>query len=218
MLLVRVVGGRDAPRVDFPRHVYGAALRHANVGPERHRLLLCSTNAVRLTHFWIVLSPKCIRCVITAIFCARGSSLPAAAPACVSLAPIPQALGSGGLMWFTLTTREQNGVGQLYVEIAQVAGDMAGEPEAGAMKLLTGLKAIDIAYFGSLGPQEPPTWHDQWDHMVFLPQLVRIHAEFAGRIRRAWPKIVVQPRSRMTAVARTILCPETAADDNFQRK
>lgn len=111
------------------------------------------------------------------------------------LAPIPQALGSGGFMWFTLSAREQNGVGALYIEWRpELAGDLGREPEVGGRKLLSGLKAVEMAYFGSIRPQEPPKWSDEWDRMVSLPQLVRVHAEFAGKDRRAWPDLVVQPR------------------------
>jgi general secretion pathway protein J len=111
------------------------------------------------------------------------------------LAPLPDALESGGMARFTLFARERAGRGELDLawqpELAR-EGDASGQPRQ--EPLVTGIARLEIAYFGSERPSEAASWHDRWSDQMALPALVRIRVEFPREDGRVWPELVVAPR------------------------
>jgi general secretion pathway protein J len=110
------------------------------------------------------------------------------------LAPLPDALESGGLARFTLFVRERDGRSEMDIgwrpELAR-EGDPTAKPREET--LLTGIARLEIAYFGSDRPGEPPTWHDRWSEQLAMPALVRVRVAFVDGDRRVWPDLVVAP-------------------------
>jgi general secretion pathway protein J len=110
------------------------------------------------------------------------------------LAPLPDALESGGLARFTLFIRDRDGRGEIGLawrpELAR-DGDASAEPREET--LLTGIARLEIAYFGSERPGEAPSWHDRWSERPAMPALVRVRVAFAEDDRRVWPDLVVAP-------------------------
>jgi hypothetical protein len=52
-------------------------------------------------------------------------------------------------------------------------------------KALIGITSLEFAYFGSLEPGKPPTWHFEWPATDHLPDLVAINVSFLGHARKA---------------------------------
>jgi general secretion pathway protein J len=59
--------------------------------------------------------------------------------------------------------------------------------------LLERVEALELAYFGALGPGELPDWWQAWEGQVELPQLVSLRVRFAEDDPRRWPELVVHP-------------------------
>ena len=114
------------------------------------------------------------------------------------LAPLPDALESGGPARFTLFARERDGRGELDLAWRP---ELARESDASAQpreeKLLTGVARLELAYFGSLRPSDAPSWHDRWSEPVAMPELVRIRVEFPKGDGRIWPDLLIAPRVTM---------------------
>ena len=81
---------------------------------------------------------------------------------------------------------------------AALAMSAAPELAAGARPardiLLQGLKSLSFAYFGADEPGGPASWHDRWVQVKWMPQLVRVRAEFDSGDSRMWPELLVAPR------------------------
>ena len=80
--------------------------------------------------------------------------------------------------------------------VSTVAANTATADEN--LVLLTGVQALDMAYFGSIslgvGKQAPPGWQLQWKQQPKVPMLVRVHLAFGSGDRRIWPDLLVKPR------------------------
>lgn len=59
--------------------------------------------------------------------------------------------------------------------------------------ITTGVRALDLAYYGAAAPDNRPRWRNQWVRQARLPQMIRIRAMFAPGDRRRWPELLVQP-------------------------
>lgn len=65
------------------------------------------------------------------------------------------------------------------------AGKESGRPKA----LIDHLVDARFAYFGTLGEEEVPSWHDRWEDATRLPLLVRMR--LATREAGEWPELVI---------------------------
>jgi general secretion pathway protein J len=114
------------------------------------------------------------------------------------LAPLPDALESGGMARFTLFIREHEGRGELALAWRP---ELARESDAGARPreemLLAGVARLEIAYFGAPRPSDEARWHDRWSEQSAMPELVRISVEFPKGDRRVWPELLIAPRLTM---------------------
>ncbi len=62
----------------------------------------------------------------------------------------------------------------------------------GEAKLLSGVEALQIAYFGP-DAAGVPHWTDAWSLRPTAPEAIRIGVTFAPGDRRQWPELVVRP-------------------------
>jgi len=60
--------------------------------------------------------------------------------------------------------------------------------------LLSGVQAMDIAYFGP-DSGGVPGWQLRWVKQQQLPKLLRVHIAFEPADRRTWPDLLVRPRT-----------------------
>ncbi|MGH6899269.1 MAG: prepilin-type N-terminal cleavage/methylation domain-containing protein [Geminicoccaceae bacterium] len=67
------------------------------------------------------------------------------------------------------------------------------EDEPQIKVLLDDIEALEIAYFGALDRGAPALWHEQWQGVMALPELVRLRVVFAEDDRRYWPDLIVRP-------------------------
>ena len=65
--------------------------------------------------------------------------------------------------------------------------------------LLSGVQALDLAYFGAATPDQVRRWRPSWDQQALPPELVRVRVLFKPGDRRAWPDLVVRPRVTIDA-------------------
>jgi general secretion pathway protein J len=107
------------------------------------------------------------------------------------LAPAPEALAVAGQARITFWGAKENGQMTLGMS-AQQELSVSGEPHREV--LVRGLKSLDFSYFGADKPGQAPSWHERWTHEMMLPQLIRVHAEFAAGDARTWPDLVVAPQ------------------------
>jgi len=70
-----------------------------------------------------------------------------------------------------------------------------GEGEA---KLLSGVEALQIAYFGP-DATGVPRWTDEWSARPTAPEAIRIGVTFARGDRRQWPELIVRPATTVDA-------------------
>jgi general secretion pathway protein J len=107
------------------------------------------------------------------------------------LAPSPDALAAAGRARITLKRTVRNGRAVLVFSARQ---ELAASNRTYSEILVEGLKALDFSYFGREQPTETPRWRDHWTNEMRLPQLIRVHAQFAGGDARTWPEFVVAPQ------------------------
>jgi len=60
-------------------------------------------------------------------------------------------------------------------------------------ELMRWVERLDLAYWGSPAPGQPPGWQSQWDGPG-LPELVRLRLGFAQGDRRRWPDLIAAPQ------------------------
>ena len=60
--------------------------------------------------------------------------------------------------------------------------------------MLRGVRAIDIAYFGSAQPDFTRQWRPSWDDESLLPDAIRIRLAFEPGDRRVWPDLIIHPQ------------------------
>lgn len=61
--------------------------------------------------------------------------------------------------------------------------------------LVSGVRGLDLAYFGSAQPDLTPRWRAAWENEARLPDAIRIRLFFRPGDRRAWPDLIVHPRA-----------------------
>jgi general secretion pathway protein J len=69
----------------------------------------------------------------------------------------------------------------------------APPPEPVETELMRGVERIDVAYWGSSAPGQPPGWQPQWDGPA-IPELIRLRLGFAKGDRRRWPDLIAAPQ------------------------
>ena len=107
------------------------------------------------------------------------------------LAPAPAVLGGAGRARVTF---RQADVGGRQGLVMSAAPELATGTQPASEVLLQGVKAVSFAYFGSDEPGGPSSWHDSWKQVKWMPQLIRITAEFEAGDERMWPELLVAPR------------------------
>ena len=60
-------------------------------------------------------------------------------------------------------------------------------------ELMRWVERLDLAYWGSPAPGQPPGWQSQWDGPG-LPELVSLRLGFAQGDRRRWPDLIATPQ------------------------
>jgi general secretion pathway protein J len=102
------------------------------------------------------------------------------------LAPAPDAAGSAGRSWITLTAAHDGSDRQLVI---RAVPELAVSQRAGwSSAILDHVSAIRFSYFGDGG------WSASWHGAKTMPHLVRVHVEFTAGDRRVWPDLIVAPR------------------------
>lgn len=61
------------------------------------------------------------------------------------------------------------------------------------VELLTGVRELDIAYFGALDANAAAAWHTQWNHPNSLPEKIRIRIASDETHAHAWPDLTLCP-------------------------
>lgn len=107
------------------------------------------------------------------------------------LAPAPAALGGAG--WAHVTF-EEVAVGGKPALVMSATPELSTASSPARDILLQGLKSLAFSYFGPDEPGGPSSWHDDWDQVKWMPQLVRVTAEFEAGDARMWPELLVAPR------------------------
>ncbi len=70
----------------------------------------------------------------------------------------------------------------------------AGDTGAWSEPLLRNLAAVRFSYYGAAAPGGQPVWQARWPVGTTIPQLVRLHVDFARGDSRVWPDLIVAPR------------------------
>jgi general secretion pathway protein J len=60
--------------------------------------------------------------------------------------------------------------------------------------LLTGVRQLDLAYFGAADPDQTRRWRSSWQDQPKPPELVRVRVVFEPGDRRWWPDLIVKPQ------------------------
>jgi general secretion pathway protein J len=100
----------------------------------------------------------------------------------------------GGLQLVTLEA-EQTETGERLILSYRMLGlqrEAPLEPEQGERVLLfERLDQLEFSYLGRRSPDEPVTWHDQWQSTYGFPRLVRLRAKLREGGQADWPELVV---------------------------
>jgi general secretion pathway protein J len=59
--------------------------------------------------------------------------------------------------------------------------------------LVENIEGLELAYFGTNNPEQPPEWREGWERQPELPRLIRIRVHFAEDDERQWPELIVRP-------------------------
>lgn len=108
------------------------------------------------------------------------------------LAPVPLALAAGGRARVSFRVAS-DGDGRKLVMTAQPELADDDQPPATDV-LLANLSSLEFSYFGRLGGDSEPRWHDAWKDQIALPRLIRVRAAFPAGDPRHWPDLIVAPR------------------------
>jgi general secretion pathway protein J len=111
--------------------------------------------------------------------------------------PVPENLGAGihlmelalaesslvdGTADLVLRWRPLEPDGRIVVEVA---------PEQRV--LIENVQALELSYFGTIDPAQPPGWWQAWEGEAELPRLIRLRLRFPENDARTWPELIVQP-------------------------
>jgi general secretion pathway protein J len=112
------------------------------------------------------------------------------------LAPVISQIAEGGVLWWQLSLREQNGKKQLVLKRLPQdteAKEVPDMKEGEASVLAEGIESITLAYFdpGEEPVREPEAgkWVDTWDENDRMPSMVRIKVRETNGT--GWPDLVV---------------------------
>ena len=119
-------------------------------------------------------------------------------PAAVTfIGSIPAHLGGGGLSWIRLRLEDSADGRQLVMDRERYQPDLEPdlEPEPGQAPrvLIEDIATARFGYFGSLTPEEPAAWHDQWTEVGYLPSLLRLELQFSPARDQPWPILIAAP-------------------------
>lgn len=78
------------------------------------------------------------------------------------------------------------------------AGEIGWTPTV----LLTGVEALEIAYFGAAPPDGDRRWRGQWIERQQPPELVRVRVAFKSGDNRHWPDLLARPASTVNSECR----------------
>ena len=59
--------------------------------------------------------------------------------------------------------------------------------------LVENIEGMELAYFGTNNPEQPPEWRQGWENQPELPRLIRLRVRFAENDEREWPELIVRP-------------------------
>lgn len=108
------------------------------------------------------------------------------------LAPPPASRPPSGLLRYTLG-----------LTVAGTLGYTIGDRTDGMVRsttpLISGVRTLDIAYFGT-APDDPISrWRSRWDGQANAPELVRVRISFPPQDARRWPDLIVAPIATVNA-------------------
>jgi general secretion pathway protein J len=110
---------------------------------------------------------------------------------------LPENLGAGvHLMELTLAeSGAAEGTGRLVLRWRPVepSDGTAEEVEPEELMLIDNVAALELSYFGTVDPAQPPEWWPAWESRPELPQLIRLRLRLADSNERQWPELIVQP-------------------------
>ena len=69
----------------------------------------------------------------------------------------------------------------------------AEEVEQEQRVLIEDIEALELSYFGTVDPEQPPDWWQAWEGRPELPRLIRLQVRFADNDERRWPELIVRP-------------------------
>jgi general secretion pathway protein J len=69
----------------------------------------------------------------------------------------------------------------------------AEEVEPEERVLIENIEAVELSYFGTIDPAQPPDWWQAWENQPELPGLIRLQVRFAENDERRWPELIVRP-------------------------
>jgi general secretion pathway protein J len=106
---------------------------------------------------------------------------------------MPEFLGSG-FAEFIVTVDDQSEFKDLVVQWRPFAFPTELEEREPQTKvLLEDVEALEVAYYGALGPDEPALWQERWRGARALPELVQLRVIFPPDDPRYWPDLIVRP-------------------------
>lgn len=110
---------------------------------------------------------------------------------------LPENLGAGVyLMELALAESDHaEGSGNLLLRWRPFEPDdqTAEEVEPEQRVLIEDIEALELSYFGTIDPEQPPDWWQAWEGRPELPRLIRLKVRFADNDERRWPELIVRP-------------------------
>ena len=111
--------------------------------------------------------------------------------------PLPENLGAGiYLMELALAdSGHADGSGNLLLRWRPLEPDQqtAERVEPEERVLIENIEALELSYFGTVDPEQPPDWWQAWEGQPELPRLIRLRVRFADGDERRWPELIVRP-------------------------
>ena len=105
----------------------------------------------------------------------------------------PESAVAGGLQAFSISFARARGAGsgvlRLNARLIRGADNVAHAHET---VLVDGLQSATFAYFGSVGRERVPSWHETWEGERYLPSLLRLSLTFVDG--RTMPDLVIALR------------------------
>jgi general secretion pathway protein J len=65
--------------------------------------------------------------------------------------------------------------------------------------LLSGVRQLDVAYFGAIQPDFIRRWRPVWTDESTVPEVVRVRLTFEPGDQRQWPDLIVRPQTTIDA-------------------